>query len=72
MLLNFTHDNLISKSKFIMYYEMNDTNITRESKNSSILNLKQFLLYYNKQILTNENITALINLRLLLSSDHTL
>ena len=55
-----------------MYYEMNDTNITRESKNSSILNLKQFLLYYNKQILTNENITALINLKLLLSSDHTL
>ena len=37
-----------------------------------MLNLKRYLLYYRKKILTNENITALINLRLLLSSDHTL
>ena len=40
-----------------MYYEMNDKKITCESKNISILNLKRYLLYYIKKILTNENIT---------------
>jgi hypothetical protein len=72
VLLNFTHDNLIFKSKFICITKWTIKKITCESKHISILNLKRYLLYYVKKILTYENITALINLKLLLSSDHTL